>query len=158
MTNTVPLGNAKVAQRLEPCDIHGCTWCAAAKVAVSREKEMGGLERLAVEWNPETCPSCGEKDITYPHSCYPVSDITEAAKPLFCSTCGYTPHRCEPCTQRLLGSEPNRFDPYEALHTIRDTIVHDQQASDSLDEHDDGLNVVMTQIHALRVYITGMER
>ena len=58
------------------------------------DEPIGGLERLAIEWNPDatSCHSCGQLNITFPHSCYPVSDITKI--------------------------EPNRFDPYEALDEL----------------------------------------
>ena len=93
-------------------------------------------------------------------------------KPIFCSSCGYTPHGCDPCRERLLEDKPpntiyfrdpyemqdsapppNHFDPYEALDTIQRTVV------DELDELDrDEADTIKRAVHALRAYITGMER
>ena len=47
--------------------------------------------------------------------------------------------------------EPNRFDPFEALDTIRSC------AQEVEIDHDD-VQEIMRQLYALRAYITGMER
>ncbi len=87
--------------------------------------------------------------------------------PLFCSSCGYTPHGCDPCRERLLEDKPpntiylrdpyemqdavpppNRFDPYEALDRIGCAVKREEWYTQP----------VNADLHALRAYITGMEQ
>ena len=57
-----------------------------------------------------------------------------------------------PCTapSRCVVHSPNRFDPYEALDLI-EKIAGDEQT------REEGVGTLLTQVHALRAYITGME-
>ena len=79
--------------------------------------------------------------------------VMDEPKPVFCSECGYTPHRCGACLGRLGFSAPeihdgvNRFGPFEALDTINRAIPGTRCGDE-----------VRSTVHALRAYITGMER
>ena len=55
-----------------------------------------GLKEAPVGTTTAWCSLCGKTGITFPHSCYPVSDITKI--------------------------EPNRFDPFEALDLLHDLV------------------------------------
>ncbi len=84
------------------------------------------------------CSICGKTGITFPHSCYPdinkVPDLT------------------------------TRFDPYEALDLIYDVLSCCGEKE--VNEPRDGsvnlpwgdAETIRNQLHALRAYITGMER
>ena len=94
-------------------------------------------------------------------------------KPIFCSSCGYTPHGCDPCRERLLEDKPpntiyfrdpyetqdavpppNCFDPYEALDEV--LVVLAEYREGRLPQfHADRIR---SHVRALRAYITGMER
>ncbi len=91
------------------------------------------------------------------------------SNPIFCSSCGYTPHGCDPCRERLLDEPvkdvdpdcglgysaleihdgPNRFDPFETLDNIK---VEAQCASTR------ACDLIRADVHALRACITGMEK
>ena len=84
-----------------------------------------------------SCTFCGESGITYPHTCYPVSDINK------------------------IPDMTNRFDPFEALDTIL------ERAEDIEEQNHETPDVmacigrladIRGEVNALRAYITGMER
>ena len=84
-------------------------------------------------------------------------------KPVFCSTCGYTPHGCEACLRRLVDkTPPNHFDPREALDTIlrltRGAGMPSRGATTKRTILWDNLAEIQNQVHLLRAYTTGMER
>ena len=90
-------------------------------------------------------------------------------KPVFCSECGYTPHRCEACLGRLVDESadqctapsrcvihsPNRFDPYEALDKLEGGVEDIRNFYPDLDPR---CEEISERLNALRAYITGMER
>ena len=96
-----------------------------------------------------------------------------------CTLCGFTGsasafagHTCSQTSQPQsieysaleIHDEPNRFDPYEALDTISRTatdsmnVVKDGVLQPVTDQMRLNTNLIGFEVHALRAYITGMER
>ena len=91
------------------------------------------------EREEKPCPDCGKTWYSWaPHSCYPVSDINKI--------------------------QPNRFDPFEALDTISRTatdsmnVVKDGVLQPVTDQMRLNTNLIGFEVHALRAYLSGMER
>jgi hypothetical protein len=83
-----------------------------------------------------------------------------------CTFCGETlsvfahpPHVCPTTGPLLTKSEApsNRFDPYEALDAICFTVREVRQ-HESNELNWESTQIIMEQLHALRAYITGMEK
>ncbi len=102
-------------------------------------------------------------------------------KPIFCSSCGYTPHECDSCRERLLedkppndcvgrpgenpGSDTIYFrDPYETQDAVPPPNHFDPyEALDrvecSVKHHPEPLwfsSHIIKDLNALRAYITGL--
>ena len=77
-----------------------------------------------------------------------------------CTLCGFmgapsvfADHSC--LGYRAILAEPNRFGPYEALDAIIGGII---DIADRYPDLDDKCEILSNDLHALRAYITGMEK
>ena len=113
---------------IAPCDIPNCLWC-------DDRREREGLPY---------CPTCGfvgGHGTHHSRSCraFQKSDLPAGKNPGPDHPLGYSALE--------IHDEPNRFDPYEALDTINRAIPGTRCGDE-----------VRSTVHALRAYITGMER
>ena len=112
-----------------------------------------------VDESADCCPECGGYVFNPEVNPGGGSTITTAAPTASsCTLCGFTgspkeyaDHSCLAYRAAEILDEPNRFDPFEALDLI-EKIAGDEQT------REEGVGTLLTQVHALRAYITGMER
>ena len=103
----------------------------------------------------DCCPECGGYVFNPEVNPGGASTITTASPTAqYCTLCGFTghpsvfaDHSCLAYRAAEILDEPNRFDPFEALDTINRAIPGTRCGDE-----------VRSTVHALRAYITGMER
>ena len=110
----------------------------------------------------ETGPVITSRVTAEPAQHIPYSTATTTSSCTFCGETGITfPHTCKVSDINKIPDLTNRFDPYEALDTIIERL---EDIDAGLHESPDPMACIgrladiRGEVHALRAYITGMER